>query len=142
MKPIEFILWMNGAAGVVGENPPTPEQWANMREKLGEAVGSIVASKLLEEAEEVHRHRERMIKEMEAKQQELEMHRAAYMAKMVNSQAHIARSTGLHDLNTGLGPASGTITMGDVRKEMLEKAASPSLLGRLMGGISVKASTS
>jgi hypothetical protein len=141
---------MNGAAGVVGENPPTPEQWANMREKLGEAVGGIVASRLLEEAEEVHRHRERMLKEMEAKQQELEMHRAAYVAKMANARPHIAQHTGLHTLHigaSGSGGSSGTPGYNytdpvDPQETMLEKTTSPSLLGRLMSGISVKASTS
>ena len=55
MKPVEFVLWLNGAAELVGDQPPTPEQWAIMREKLGEAVGELVADRLLERAEEVLR---------------------------------------------------------------------------------------
>ena len=55
MKPIEFVLWLNGAAELVGDQPPTPEQWATMREKLGEAVGGLVAARLLERAEETLR---------------------------------------------------------------------------------------
>lgn len=55
MKPVEFILWMNGATGVMGDELPTPEQWAAIKEKLGEAVGGIVSTKLLERAEEVMR---------------------------------------------------------------------------------------
>ena len=51
MKPVEFVLWLNGAAGLVGDQPPTPEQWATMCEKLREAVGGIVAARLLERAE-------------------------------------------------------------------------------------------
>lgn len=51
MTPIGFVLWLNGAAELVGDQPPTPEQWATMREKLGEAVGGIVAARLLERAE-------------------------------------------------------------------------------------------
>jgi len=52
MKPVEFVLWLNGAAELVGDQPPTPEQWATMREKLGETVGGLVAARLLERAEE------------------------------------------------------------------------------------------
>jgi hypothetical protein len=141
---------MNGAAGVVGENPPTPEQWANMREKLGEAVGGIVARKLLEEAEEVQRQRDRLIKEMEYKQKEVEAMQQAYVAKMANARPHIAQHTGLHTLHIGAsGSGGGSGTLGynytdpvDPQETLLEKTTSPSLLGRLMSGISVKASTS
>lgn len=59
MKPVEFILWMNGATGVMGDEPPTPEQWAAIKDKLGEAVGGIVSSKLLEKAEEAMHNEER-----------------------------------------------------------------------------------
>jgi len=63
MKPVEFVLWLNGAAELVGDQPPTPEQWATMREKLGEAVGGLVAARLLERAEETLRADERRKKE-------------------------------------------------------------------------------
>lgn len=59
MTPVEFVLWLNGAAELVGDQPPTPEQWATMREKLGEAVGGLVATRLLECAEETLRANER-----------------------------------------------------------------------------------
>lgn len=58
MTPLEFVLWLNGAAGVVGDQPPSPEQWAKMHEKLDEVVGGIVASRLLEEAEGLAKKRE------------------------------------------------------------------------------------
>lgn len=51
MKPVEFVLWLNGAAELVGDQPPSPEQWATIREKLGEAVGGLVAARLLGRAE-------------------------------------------------------------------------------------------
>lgn len=57
MTPIEFVLWLNGAAELVGDQPPTPEQWATMREKLGETVGGLVAARLLERADEVLKRR-------------------------------------------------------------------------------------
>lgn len=59
MKPAEFVLWLNGAAELVGDQPPTPEQWATMREKLGEAVGELVAARLLERAEDAFHSDER-----------------------------------------------------------------------------------
>ena len=55
MGPVEFVLWLNGAAELVGDQPPTSEQWATMRETLGEAVGGLVAARLLERAEETLR---------------------------------------------------------------------------------------
>lgn len=72
MKPVEFILWMNGATGVMGDEPPTPEQWAAIKDKLGEAVGGIVSSKLLERAEEAMRNEEREKKQY-AEQMRLEL---------------------------------------------------------------------
>ena len=63
MKPVEFVLWLNGAAELIGDQPPTPEQWATMREKLGEAVGGLVAARLLERAEEHAKADERRKKE-------------------------------------------------------------------------------
>ena len=49
--PTEFVLWLNGAAGVMGE-APTPEQWGAIKEKMGESLGFLAAKKLLERAEE------------------------------------------------------------------------------------------
>lgn len=63
MTPVEFVLWLNGAAELVGDQPPTPEQWVTMREKLGEAVGGLVAARLLERVEETLRADERRKKE-------------------------------------------------------------------------------
>lgn len=51
MNAIEYVLWMNGAAEITGDQPPTAEQWAIMREKLNSAVGAIVAARLLENAD-------------------------------------------------------------------------------------------
>ncbi len=49
--PTEFVLWLNGAADVMGE-APTPEQWGAIKEKLNESLGFLAAKKLLERAEE------------------------------------------------------------------------------------------
>lgn len=49
--PTEFVLWLNGAAGVMGE-APTPEQWEAIKEKMNESLGFLAAKKLLERAEE------------------------------------------------------------------------------------------
>ena len=49
--PTEFVLWLNGAAGVVGE-APTPEQWEAIKEKMNESLGFLAAKKLLERAED------------------------------------------------------------------------------------------
>lgn len=49
--PTEFVLWLNGAAGVMGE-APTPEQWGAIKEKMNESLGFLAAKKLLERAED------------------------------------------------------------------------------------------
>lgn len=65
MTPTEFVLWLNGALGVMGDTP-TPEQMAKVRDKLGEAIGKITADRLLERADEqVKRDKERAEKEAE-----------------------------------------------------------------------------
>ena len=65
MTPTEFVLWLNGALGVM-DDTPTPEQMAKIRDKLGEAIGKITADRLLERADEqVKRDRERAITEQE-----------------------------------------------------------------------------
>lgn len=74
MKPIEFVLWLNGAAGLVGDQPPTPEQWATMCEKLEETVGGIVAARLLERAEDNVRADERRKKEVAEKTELIHQH--------------------------------------------------------------------
>jgi phospholipase/lecithinase/hemolysin len=54
MTPTEFALWLNGALGVM-DDQPTPEQMAKIREKLGETIGQLTADRLLERAEEAAR---------------------------------------------------------------------------------------
>ena len=77
--PTEFVLWLNGAAGVMGD-APTPEQWEAIKEKMNESLGFLAAKKLLERAEDqIVRDRE-----IEAKRKE-----EAQMAKL---QAEMAKS--------------------------------------------------
>lgn len=54
MTPTEFALWLNGALGVM-DDQPTSEQMAKIREKLGETIGQLTADRLLERAEEAVR---------------------------------------------------------------------------------------
>ena len=139
MKPVEFVLWLNGAAELVGDHPPTPEQWATMREKLGEAVGGIVAARLLERAEEHAKADERRKKEEEVMKQLLEMAKmrsnvglAGYQAQMEAYQARV-------DLETqkmlGLPRALPAGTILEVPE--MPKPHNPGLLNRILG----KAST-
>lgn len=81
MSPIEFALWMNGATGVLGEQPPSPEQWAAIREKLGSVVGRIVADRLLDRADELMK---RELADREAKQRHVEAMIQAKQAMSAN----------------------------------------------------------
>lgn len=105
MKPVEFILWMNGATGVMGDEPPTPEQWAAIKEKLGEAVGGIVSNRLLEKAEEVMRNEEREQKQYAEKMRlEMEMRRTQNeLLKSLRGES-ISGATGRAILTDGLEP--------------------------------------
>ena len=82
--PTEFVLWLNGAAGVMGE-APTPEQWGAIKEKLNESLGFLAAKKLLERAEDqIVRDRE-----LEAKRkEEMEMAKmqAQFAKQLVDEQ--------------------------------------------------------
>lgn len=136
MKPIEFVLWLNGAAELVGDQPPSPEQWAIMREKLGEAVGGLVAARLLERAEETLRADERRKKE------EAEKHEA--MKQMLAQRGAMVGGLGQYQLEVdeyanqveiakqkmelaGQAMRAGGIMMIDPPERQ------PSMLSRLLG---------
>lgn len=136
MKPIEFVLWLNGAAELVGDQPPTPEQWATMREKLGEAVGGLVAARLLERAEETLRADERRKKE--------EAEKAKVMEQMLVQRAAMVGGLGQYQLKVdeyanqveiakrkmelaGQAMRAGGIMMIDPPERQ------PSMLSRLLG---------
>lgn len=137
MKPVEFVLWLNGAAELVGDQPPTPEQWATMREKLGEAVGGLVAARLLERAEETLRADERRKKEeAENKAKIVEQmlaHRAGMVGGLGQYQIKVdeyARRVELAKLQmdaAGQAMRTGDILMVDPPERQ------PSLISRLFG---------
>ena len=132
MKPVEFVLWLNGAAELVGDQPPTPEQWATMREKLGEAVGGLVAARLLERAEETLRADERRKKEeaekREAMKQMMEMAKMRHIEAVSGYQARV-------DLEAqkmlGLARALPAGTILEVPE--MPKPHNPGLFNRILG---------
>lgn len=143
MKPVEFVLWLNGAAELVGDQPPTPEQWATMREKLGEAVGGLVAARLLERAEEHAKADERRKKEeadkAEAMKQMLESlknQRAAnFSSGLAGYQAQMEMYKAQVDLEAhkmlGLAHALPAGTILEVPE--MPKPHNPGLLNRILG---------
>lgn len=104
--PTEFVLWLNGAAGVMGD-APTPEQWVAIKEKMGESLGFLAAKKLLERAEEqVVRDREADIKRAAAVEQ-MSRH-AQYSLDIARHQAMVGVHAAKVDLETaklGVGSA-------------------------------------
>lgn len=34
MTPDDFVLWLQGVSDVLGDEPPSPERWARIREQL------------------------------------------------------------------------------------------------------------
>ena len=118
MKPVEFVLWLNGAAELVGDQPPTPEQWATMREKLGEAVGGLVAARLLERAEETLRADERRKKE------------EAEKAKAMEQMSKVRSNHGPQKmLSLANALPAGTI----IEVPEMPKPHNPGLLNRILG---------
>lgn len=136
MSPVEFVLWLNGAAELVGDQPPTPEQWATMREKLGEAVGGLVAARLLERAEETLRADERRKKEEAEKVKVMEQmlaQRAAMVGGLgqyqfkVDEYANKVELAKLQMEVAGQAMRAGGILMIDPPERQ------PSMLSRLFG---------
>lgn len=58
MTPTEFVIQMAGIYDVVGDGPPTREQWNRIQDKIGEAMGYIASKRLLEGAQELIARRE------------------------------------------------------------------------------------
>lgn len=52
MRPEDFVLWLNGALGVCGDEPPSEKQLEMIRAKLAEVVGKMAAAKFLDEEKE------------------------------------------------------------------------------------------
>lgn len=48
MKSLEFVLWLNGISELLGDQPPSAEQWATIRAGLSRSVGEVVKSRILE----------------------------------------------------------------------------------------------
>lgn len=59
MTPLDFVLWLNGVLDATGDDPPTAVQMSKIKEKLAETVGPIIASKLLDRADQLAREEER-----------------------------------------------------------------------------------
>lgn len=139
MKPVEFVLWLNGAAELVGDQPPTPEQWATMREKLGEAVGGLVAARLLERAEETLRADERRKKEeaekREAMKQMMEMAKMRHIEAVSGYQAQVDAYSHRVELEAqkmlGLARALPAGTILEVPE--MPKPHNPGLFNRILG---------
>mgnify|MGYP000897201284 CR=1 FL=1 len=94
--PTEFVLWLNGAAGVMGE-APTPEQWEVIKEKMNESLGFLAAKRLLERAEDqVVRDRENELKRAAAVEQ---------MNRHAQYSADIARYQAVVDAKADIGAA-------------------------------------
>lgn len=88
--PTEFVLWLNGAAGVMGE-APTPEQWEAIKEKMNESLGFLAAKRLLERAED-----------QVVRDREIELKRAAAIEQMnrhAQFTADIARHQAMVDIH-------------------------------------------
>ena len=115
MTPTEFVLWFNGATGVIGEDGPTPEQWAVVREKLGEAIGKITADRLLERAEESVRK--------DSDRRRMEGYLANMGAASKNMSNPLFRGGGL------TGPTEGTT----IEVPEVPMPRNPGLLNRILG---------
>ena len=103
--PTEFVLWLNGAAGVMGD-APTPEQWTAIKEKMGESLGFLAAKKLLERAEDQIVH-----------DREVELKRAAaneQTNRHAQFNADIARYQALVDIHAAKLSIDAKVGIGSV----------------------------
>ena len=119
--PTEFVLWLNGAAGVMGE-APTPEQWGAIKEKMGESLGFLAAKKLLERAEEqVVRDREADLKRAAAIEQ-MKLH-AQFNADIARHQAMVDVDAAKLRLNAKLGLGSALLGAPPEKKSFFDSVA-------------------
>ena len=126
--PTEFVLWLNGALGVM-DDTPTPEQMAKIREKMSEAIGKITADRLLERADEqikLDQDRiERDLKAQAARESQMQKMAAEY-ARKVDEMKYQTLAYG----TTGYTPGSVVpITGSPSALGML--TTEPSLLARM-----------
>lgn len=85
--PTEFVLWLNGALGVM-DDTPTPEQMVKIREKMSEAIGKITADRLLERADEqIKLDQDRLEKDL--KVQAMREQAQSQMAAMMQQQMDV-----------------------------------------------------
>lgn len=90
MKPLEFVLWLNGAAGILGDTPPSPEQWKQIHDNLAGTIGPIVAAKLLDRADA-------LVDEDEVKRN-LELEKAKLMQQYLTQQLYANKSALSNDI--------------------------------------------
>ena len=126
ITPTEFVLWLNGAAGVMGE-APTSEQWEAIKEKMNESLGFLAAKKLLERAEDqIVRDREIELKRAAAIEQ-MNRH-AQFNADIARHQAMIDIHTAKVDLATKTGLGSVLLAAPSEKQSVLS-----SMIGHIKG---------
>lgn len=125
--PTEFVLWLNGAAGVMGE-APTPEQWETIKEKMNESLGFLAAKKLLERAEDqIVRDRENELKRAAAVEQ-MNRH-AQFNADIARHQAMVDIHAAKMDLAAKIGLGSALLAASPEKQSFLS-----SMTSRIKGG--------
>lgn len=120
--PTEFVLWLNGAAGVMGD-APTPEQWETIKEKMGESLGFLAAKKLLERAEDqIVRDREIDLKRAAAIEQ-MNRH-AQFNADIARHQAMFDNHAAKLNVNSIMGVGSVSLGAPPEKESFLSSMAS------------------
>ena len=119
--PTEFVLWLNGAVGVMGE-APTPEQWEAIKEKMNESLGFLAAKKLLERAEDQIVHdRESELKRAAAIEQ-MNRH-AQFNADIARYQAMVDIHAAKLDLDAKIGLGSALLATPPEKQSFLGSMA-------------------
>ena len=119
--PTEFVLWLNGAAGVMGE-APTPEQWEAIKEKMNESLGFLAAKRLLERAED-QAVREREIELKRAAAIEQMNRHAQFNADIARYQAVVDVHAAKLDLDTKIGFGAALIAAPPEKEPFLNSVA-------------------
>ena len=126
--PTEFVLWLNGATGVMGDSP-TPEQWEAIKEKLNESLGFLATKKLLERAEDqIVRDRENELKRAAAVEQ-MNRH-AQFNADIARHQAMVDIHAAKVDLAAKIGLGSALLAAPPEKQSFLS-----SMPNRIKGAV-------
>ena len=86
MTAVELAIFMSAAVNLCGDEPPTKEQWAKIKDKVEDTAGKLIADRIFEHAEEAIKREKIAADNLKAAEAEREL-KKRYAAKQFAQQA-------------------------------------------------------